>query len=120
MAPESKMIPCFVSLKLFVSRSKTFLFTGLCPPGQEWKHCAFKCNETCDAFRHKFIDLNMCSSNGDDNRCIPGCRSVVCSPPYVYKDLHTCVKPSQCPCIDSNGVYRKVKAIHFIDFYELY
>ncbi|XP_052248669.1 mucin-5AC-like isoform X9 [Dreissena polymorpha] len=76
--------------------------TAVCPPGQVWEACAYKCGDFCEGFAQT---TGLCSNA--DNQCVPMCRiptqATTCQPGELLRDKYTCVQQQQCPCVKPDG-----------------
>ena len=81
-------------------------FIAVCPPGQRWEPCAFKCDKLCEGFA---MTTGMCRG---DNPCVPMCitpaTKPVCGVGELLKDKNTCVKQDMCPCLKPDGTVAQV------------
>ncbi|GFW41600.1 hemocytin [Trichonephila clavipes] len=66
-----------------------------CPPQQEWKECAFDCENSCHSLA---TDLSINSMCTEGQKCASGCVKTPCQLPLVSRDAESCVTPDQCTC----------------------
>ncbi|XP_019623670.1 PREDICTED: uncharacterized protein LOC109469577 [Branchiostoma belcheri] len=70
-----------------------------CPPEKLVK-CAFKCRQTCHAFRLTRAECTY----GYDDTCVPYCGEFQgCPEGYVLRGLDECVTTEDCPCRKEDG-----------------
>ena len=85
----------------------------MCPPGEKWEPCAFKCDKLCEGYA---VTTGMCSG---DNPCVPMCHNPaikpVCGPEELLKDKNTCVKRDMCPCVKPDGTVAQVAGLLYLE-----
>lgn len=81
-------------------------FPAVCPPGEIWEPCAYKCQDMCEGFAET---TGMC---GGVNPCVPTCHNPAirptCGQGELLKDKNTCVKTDMCPCLKKDGTIAQV------------
>ena len=78
--------------------------TRLCPRGQQWDDCAYRCDRLCLAYGAALRLRGYCANLAADE-CVPGCVDEDvdfggrrCPAGFFWRDEQTCVTIHDCQC----------------------
>ncbi|KAJ8725925.1 hypothetical protein PYW08_004108 [Mythimna loreyi] len=85
-----------------VTYSTPSITTSRCPPGEEYKACAYRCDRLCDYFRRTLVARGRCVGE----MCVEGCVSTTCDANSYWRDEKTCVPKKDCTCFADNKIVK--------------